>query len=180
MTITAKPGLLLAVRTEGSWEDEMIRLGSALLDEPNQDNHIAMLHHIDAKGTWWALEGRPGGVGWRDATQYLASGMTVCNQHQPMSLTQSLAAAGWMEKLINTSYDWDAIVGDGLRDLHLPVPPDPWALKDENGVIRGDAVCSSSAIFAYAKTQLAVPTYTDQAHIEPSDWVKFWLDNKWN
>jgi hypothetical protein len=157
----------------------MIRLGSALLDEPNEDNHIAMLIRQDAHKTWWALEGRPGGVGWRDATQYLAAGTTISNQNQPMSINQQIAAVQWMDKLINTSYDWDAIVGDGFRDLHLPVPPDPWALKTTNGVVHGDAVCSSSAIFAYVKAILAVPPYTDQAHTEPSDWVKFWLANKW-
>ncbi len=179
MTITAKIGLLVAVRTEGSWESELIRVGEELLGQPGLDNHIAMLHHKDAKGTWWALEGRPGGVGWRDATQYLAADSTVSNQRQPMSDDSALAAAGWMDRLINAQYDWAAITEDGFRDLHLPVLPDPWGMRDVNGVLKGDVVCSSSAVFAYAQSKLAVPAYADADHIEPSDWVKFWLDNKW-
>lgn len=179
--ITPTPGMVLAVHTPDNFTDDMIRLGSALIGEPNIANHIAVIDHRDSKGTWWALEGRPGGVGWRDATSYLASGYTISNQGQMQaaSVAQASSVCFWMRKLINTGYDWDAIVGDAQRDLHLPVLPDPWAERDVNGEVKGHVVCSSAAVFAYIKGILKYPTYSDMAHTEPSDWVKFILDNNY-
>lgn len=179
MTITPRPGLVLGVRTDHSFGSEMIRFGSALLDEPNLINHIAVLDHQDKHGTWWALEGRPGGVGWRDATAYLSAAYTVSNQHQPIDDHLCASICFWMQDLINTQYDWDAIVGDGLRDLHLPVIPDPWAEKTGYGEVPGHVVCSSAATFAYIKAGVAHPEYADMAHIEPSDWLRFIITNKY-
>jgi hypothetical protein len=180
MPIVPAPGIVLAINSGNSPEDELIRLGSALLDEPNLANHIAVLIRQDAKGTWWALEGRPGGVGWADATRYLNSKLTISNQKQPLDTGQRGVICEVMNKLINTSYDWDAIVGDGFRDLHLPILPDPWAEKmSKNGLVSGHVVCSSAAVFAYAVAHAAYPTYTDAAHEEPSDWVKFILANSY-
>jgi hypothetical protein len=183
MPIVPAPGIVLTINSGNSPEDELIRLGSALLDEPNLANHIAVLIRQDAKGTWWALEGRPGGVGWADATRYLNNKLTISNQHQPLTDLQRTGPSGicnWMERLINSSYDWDAIVGDGFRDLHLPVLPDPWTEKvGKNGLVAGHVVCSSAAIFAYVMAKAAHPEYTDAAHEEPSDWVKFILANSY-
>jgi len=174
--IEPRPGIVLAVRSDG-FAGKMIRFGSALLDEDNVANHIAVLDHQDAKGTWWALEGRPGGVGWRDATAYLSSPFTISNCHQAMTVEQQFTVCDVMRKLINTQYDWNAIVGDGLRDLHLPVIPDPWAEKTSYGEVSGHVVCSSAAVFAYIRSSLAHPEQTDAAHIEPSDWVDFIIQN---
>lgn len=172
-----QPGDILAIRSDG-FAGRMIRFGSALIDEPNLANHIAVLDHQDAKGTWWCLEGRPGGVGWRDATAYLASSYTIANRNQPKSDAQRAAITGMMRMLINTQYDWDAIVGDALRDLHLPPIPDPWAEKTKNGgEVAGHVVCSSAAVFAYIKAIVGHPEQTDAAHIEPSDWVQFIIEN---
>ena len=38
---------------------------------------------------------------------------------------------------------------------------------------------SSAAIFAYTKAPCLCPAYTDMDNIEPSDWVKFILDNNY-
>jgi hypothetical protein len=180
MPIIPAPGIVLAVNSGDSPEDQLIRLGSALLGEPNLDNHIAVLDHKDAKGTWWALEGRPGGVGWADATRYLTGKYTISNQKQILTNQQRAGICVTMQRLINTQYDWDAIVGDGFRDLHLPVLPDPWAEKvGKNGIVAGHVVCSSAAVFAYAQNHAAYPTYTDAAHEEPSDWVKFIMANSY-
>lgn len=157
----------------------MIRFGSALIDEPNLANHIAVLDHKDANDTWWCLEGRPGGVGWRDATAYLNSPYTITNRNQPKTDEQRKLVCLWMRELINTQYDWDAIVGDGLRDLHLPVPPDPWAEKTTAGEVSGHVVCSSAAEFSYIKAALHNPGQTDAAHIEPSDWLQFIIANNY-
>lgn len=177
--ISAAPGIVLAINSGNSLADEAIRLGSALINEPNLANHIAVLTHKDAKGTWWALEGRPGGVGWADATGYLNNKYTISNQKQPLNPSQRGIICSAMQGLINMKYDWVAIVGDGMRDLHLPVLPDPWAVKDKSGIISGHVVCSSAAIYAYAKAKASRPDYTDDAHIEPSDWVKFIIENNY-
>lgn len=177
--IVPKPGMVLAVHGSGVF-GEAIRLGSELLDEPNMEAHIAVVDHQDKKGTWWCLEGRPGGVGWRDASAYLNNVYTISNQHQPITDNQRYWICFWMRKLINTGYDWDAIVGDGLRDLHLPVIPDPWAEKvGGNGEVSGHVVCSSAATFAYIKAQAAYPKYADMAHTEPSDWTQFIIENNY-
>lgn len=177
MITGVQPGDVLAVRSTG-FAGEMIRFGSALMDEPNVANHIAVLDHQDSKDTWWALEGRPGGVGWRDATAYLNSPYIITNRGQPKTEFQRGMICSTMRALINTAYDWDAIVGDALRDLHLPVIPDPWAEKTlAGGEVSGHVVCSSAAVFAYIKATLGHPEQTDAAHIEPSDWIQFVIEN---
>jgi hypothetical protein len=159
--------------------DKMIELGSSLIGEPNLASHIAVLHHQDANGTWWVLEGRPGGVGWRDATAYLNSSYTITNRNQPRTIEQRTEICYWMAKLINTQYDWDAIVNDGLRDLHLVTMPDPWGIKDINGEVSGHIVCSSAATFAHVMAKCLHPEYASMTDTEPSDWVKFILDNNY-
>jgi hypothetical protein len=168
----------MCVRT-GGFEADAIRLGEALLGEPNLDNHIAVLSHKDKKNTWWCLEGRPGGVGWADATNYLTSPYTITNRNQPKTMQQRTEILYWMGRLINAKYDWDAIVGDGLRDLHLEPIVDPWAIKDDKGIICGDVVCSSAATFAYISSPCPAPPYKTLANVEPSDWTKFILDKNY-
>jgi len=102
-----KPGDLLATHSQGGgWGGRLIRLGAALRDQPNLSNHIAIVHHVDASGTLWVLEGRPGGVGWRDATPYMESKMTVCNADQPKSDRQRKIVCDGAVALIGTAYDW--------------------------------------------------------------------------
>src|SRR5690242_20152365 len=66
------PGDILAVNTGMHFGSRMIRFGAAVRElvtgkaEPDFVNHIAFVHHIDAHGVPWGLEGRPGGVGWVD------------------------------------------------------------------------------------------------------------------
>ncbi len=177
-TAGVQPGDVLAIHGV-SLEDKAIELGSALLGEPNLASHIAVLHHQDAKGTWWALEGRPSGVGWRDATGYLNSPYTITNRHQPKTDSQRTEICYWMGRLINTQYDWDAIVNDALRDLHLQTIDDPWGVKDANGEVSGHIVCSSAAVVAYALSPCLYPRYAPEANIEPSDWVKFIIEGNY-
>lgn len=167
-------GDIIAVRSVG-FAGRMIRLGSALIDEPNLANHIAVLHHQDAKGTWWALEGRPGGVGWRDATAYLSAHYTISNVHQAKTDAQRNIVCAVMARMISTKYDWEAIVEDGERDLHIP---DPWGEK-WNGEVAGHVVCSSVAVVAYHEASLGYPENIDQAHVQPADWVKFIMDHNY-
>ena len=59
MTVTPKiePGTVLVTRS-GGFAAFMIRLGAALRGRPNLGNHVAVAHHVDAKGTLWVIEGQ--------------------------------------------------------------------------------------------------------------------------
>lgn len=154
------PGDVLAVRT-GGLAATMIRLGAALRGTPNLSNHIAVVHHADASGTLWCIEGRPGGVGWRDAGDYLASPWTLTNAAQPKTPAQRKVITDGAAAILGMAYDWDAILGDGLADLHLWDPA--------GGQVRGHAVCSAVAAFLYDKAQLGRPAGA-QRMVQPSDW----------
>lgn len=167
------PGTVLAVRTSGrpAW---WIRLGAALHDRPNLSNHIAVVHHKDAKGTLWGIEGRPGGVGWADCSAYLSSPWTVTNADQPMTPGQRDAVCDTMEGLLGTAYDWSAIIADGMADLGMTVPGwDPsW-----HGTVPAHVVCSSSAAYAYAKAGARCPA--GDRLVQPGDWDSFIISRAW-
>jgi len=64
------PGDLLLTRSKTGVFGRLIRVGAALRDEPNLINHVVIVDHQDRQGTWWGIEGRPGGVGWVDLQRY--------------------------------------------------------------------------------------------------------------
>lgn len=175
MTITPQPGMVLAVRTLGR-AGALIRLGAALLGRPNLDNHIAAVSHRDANGTWWAIEGRPGGVGWVDAAVYLASPWTIANEGQPLTLPQRDIIVVTMRAMLGTPYDWRAIAEDGFDDLHLR---DLWAEKWKGQSSPGHVVCSSVMAFAYQRAKALHPGTTDLPHVQPGDWDEFILTRGW-
>ena len=100
------------------------------------------------------IEGKPGGVGWRDATAYLASTWTLTNVTQPLTKEQRTAICGHMEALLGTAYGWDAIVADALDDLGMTLPGWDATFK---GQVAGHLVCSSVAAYAYAKAGVPRP-----------------------
>jgi hypothetical protein len=167
------PGMVLCVRT-GGFAGTMIRLGAAFRGKPNLQNHVAVVHHIDAKGTVWCIEGRPGGVGWRDATAYLASSWTLTNIEQPFTVVQGAEIAKTMEAMLGTAYDWDSITADALSDLgmHLPGWDSKW-----NGLVAGQVVCSSAAAYAYGKND--VPHPPGDRGCQPSAWTEWILTRGW-
>lgn len=162
-------GDVLAVRSPG-FAGAAIRLGAALLGRPNLDNHIAVVHHQDSHGTWWAIEGRPGGVGWVDASGYLASRWTITNADQPKTPEQRSLIAKAMIAMIGTRYDWDAIVDDGLTDLHL------WAPR--LGQVHGETVCSALAAYGYDRAKCLRPKGAERL-VQPGDWDQFILTRAW-
>jgi hypothetical protein len=168
-----KAGDVLAIHTDGAGA-ELIRIGASLIDEACAANHIAVLDHQDAKGTWWCIEGRPGGVGWQDATGYLGSVYTVTNRNQPKTDAQRAQVCATMKSLLGVGYDWDAIFDDGLRDLHIP---DPWS-ETWRGEVAGHVVCSSAAVIGYARAVLGYPKNVAQPLVQPADWIKFITDNQ--
>jgi hypothetical protein len=169
MGVLILPGTVVAVQTPG-WEAYWIRLGAAIHDQPDNSNHIAVVHHTDAKGTIWGIEGRPGGVGQVDMTGYLASRWTLTNEAQPMTPEQGLAVAKTCEAMLGTEYDWEAIAADGLADLDL------WAPR--LGVVHGETVCSALAEYAYDKAGLPRPLGQERL-VQPSDWDAWILTRGW-
>lgn len=173
LTVTAvQPGDILAVRS-GGLAGLAIRLGAAIRDQVNLSNHIAVVHHTDAHGTVWALEGRPGGVGWRDARAYLASPWTVTNVGQPKTAGQRKTVCDTMLAMIGTAYDWTAIVADaagafGLGEIWHPA----W-----DGTVPAHVVCSSLAAWGYSKAGLTCPPGGREA--TPADWVGLIMANRW-
>lgn len=168
IAVTVQPGDVLLTRSPGIWT-RLIRLGAALRDEPNLDSHVAIAHHVDASGTLWCLEGRPGGAGWRDASAYLASPWTVTNSAQAKSTQQRDAVCKTAEAMTGTQYAWSAIIEDaglafGLKDI--------WA-KKADGQVPGHIVCSSLAAYAYDRAGLAAPEPSDFRHVTPGDWLSF-------
>ena len=170
--MTVLPGDILAVRT-GDWAGTMIRFGAALRGWPNLSNHIAVVHHTDANGTVWCLEGRPGGVGWAGAAGYLASRWTVTNAAQPKTDAQRAAVARVTEAMIGTAYDWTAVVADAADDLYLDV-----AWLPDHGTVHGEVVCSALAAYAYDKAGLARPSGEERL-IQPASWDSWILTRGW-
>lgn len=170
-----KPGDVLAVRLPG-WFSEAIRVGEELSGKVGADNHIAVFHHWDANGTPWALEGRPGGVGWVDVRAYLSSVWSVNNCAQPGRDDASRSrVAREAEAMIGSAYDWQAIADDTLRAFRMP---DLFA-STFHGLVPGHLVCSSYAAFLYERAGWERPPVTDR-DTEPSDWAMWAVEHQWS
>jgi hypothetical protein len=173
MRHTVRPGDLLATRSSG-WAAVAIRLGAALRDRPNLSNHIAIVHHTDAAGTTWCVEGRPGGVGWRDATAYLTSKWTVCNAPQAKSEKQRRQVCEGAEAMLGTEYDWQAIAADAGDAFGLP---GVWQMRWRDRGVPGQVVCSSLAAYIYTRAGLESPP--GDRRVAPADWVNLWIERGW-
>jgi hypothetical protein len=169
-----QPGDVLVTRSNSLF-GALIRLGAAIRDQPNLGNHVAVVHHTDKTGTVWVIEGRPGGVGWRDARDYLASRWTITNSEQPKTEAQRALVCRSVHAALGTPYDWFGIERDAAEALHLP---DLWAEKWDSHV-PGHVVCSSLAAWAYAKAGLACPPYDDLPRTTPSDWDQWCITRAW-
>ena len=165
-----QPGDVLAVRT-GGLAATLIRFGAAVHGLANLSNHIAVAHHRDAAGTLLCVEGRPGGVGWRDAADYLASPWTATNAAQPKTPAQRGIVTEGARAILGMPYDWAAIIGDGLDDLHLWDPV--------GGVVRGAAVCSAVAAYLYDRAHLPRPAGSERS-VQPAAWDEWIFTSGWS
>jgi hypothetical protein len=173
MTMNVQPGDVLAVRG-GGWASWWIRFGEALRDQPNMCAHIAVVHHV-TDGVTWCIEGAAGGVGWRDAQDYLESPWTVTNIDQPKTEEQRKLVCDALVAAIGTPYDWNAVAQDAAEALHLPVLFSERISKK----VPGHVVCSSLAEWAYMRGDLDRPQVADIANTFPSDWVQFCILRQW-
>lgn len=169
-------GTVLAVR-QGGFAAFMIRLGAALRNKPNLSNHIAVMHHVAQDGVPWVIEGKPGGVGWADARNYLKSRWTITNEPQATLITPEARAriVSDMEAMLGRAYDWSAILADAITSLGIPA----LFAKDWKGTgSPGHVVCSSLAAWLYDREGLAHPTGSDR-YITPGDWDGFIVTRGW-
>lgn len=137
-------------------------------------NHVAFVHHVDEAGILWLLEGRPGGVGWKDAESYLTSPHTITNARQPKTLEQRTALRDLSIGLLGTPYDWAAIVADGMRAISHT---DLWASKQWGPEAPAHVVCSSYADWLYERVGLLSPR--PDRTCTPADWAQLFVEQGW-
>jgi hypothetical protein len=179
--LPAAPCDVLAVWSSDSFAGTMIRAGEALTGKPAVANHVAIVTHVDQMGRWLGIQGRPGGVGPVDLSQWLASPRTRTNHDQPKGNSEDqarfLASAA---KSLGISYDWVGIAQDTLDALHLAdlsAAIDPlWRWGGTGAALPGHVVCSSLAAALYAQAGWAHPAGADR-RCEPADWWD-WGDRK--
>lgn len=177
-----RAGDVLVTREGNLFMSGAIRLGAALAHLPAFCNHVIIVHHQDSAGTWWGIEGRPGGVGWRDLTEPLKGTLTNANNWQTKTEEQRYLIAVAAEELLKleTPYDWQAIAEHTRKALSLwkaNVLAREW--KDDERPAH--VVCSSFADWAYETVGLANPGGNRQTRMtSPGHWDKFILDGKYN
>jgi hypothetical protein len=178
---TLQPGDVVAVR-KTSFAMRMVAFGAALQQlltgrvKPNLANHIAIVHHTDAAGTLWGIEGRPGGVGWVDMTVYVASPWSMSNALQPKSPAQRKMICDGAVALIGKGYDWEAIAADAAADLDLS---GLWHASF-HGPVPGHFVCSAVSEYLYLKALLGCPDPVPSARdVQPADWTAFFIEKGW-
>lgn len=168
-------GDIICTRNPKGWPAYLIRLGAAILDKPNTVNHVIVAHHVDEAGTFWGVEGRPGGVGWVDMRRALKAPYTLTNAAQPKTLEQRLAIAKVVEGMLGTPYDWAGIVGDAMDAIHAQ---NLWASQwGEDRLPPSHVVCSSLADWVYEHVGLASPA--KDRNVTPGDWAAFITERGW-
>jgi hypothetical protein len=169
-----QPGDVVAVRTPPSVYGWLIRLGALLRGRPSMVDHVAIVHHIDAAGRMWGIEGRPGGVGWVDLQVY-DNRWLLSTKDQPKTDAQRQRICELAVDMLGTPYDWPAIIHDAAIAFGLDRL---WRSRDFGPHAPGHVVCSSLASWLYHSVGLACPT----APVEtcwPADWADFILRKDW-
>lgn len=181
-------GDVLVTREGNPLISGFIRLGAAIAGLPAKCNHVIVVHHKDDAGTWWGIEGRPGGVGWRDLTGPTKGVLTNANNQQPKTEEQRYLIAVAAEGALSTPYDWIAI-GEHTREAlsiwdkvrRVARMKDRHLIKEWNERGRpGHVVCSSLADWAYEQVGLDNPGGSRMTRLTtPGHWDQFIMDRKW-
>lgn len=174
------PGDVIAVRTPDTtwwdrWSSRLIRLGAALRDEDNLVNHVAVVHHTDAAGTTWAIEGRPGGVGWTDVAGY-DNPYFLSNAGLAKTDEQRAQICKAAEGMLGVRYDWAAIGMDALEAVGLD---GLWRSHVYGDKPPAQVVCSALAAYLYWKLGLPCPNKPWRT-TTPADWAELILAKGWS
>jgi hypothetical protein len=167
---TVQPGDVLVVHDHHSMPAWWIRLGERIAGRPSTWNHVVIAHHVDPAGTFWGIEGRPGGVGWKDLATYLADPLTITTHdlwiRAGITQDQRRLLCQGAEALLGVPYDWPEIVHDGLAMV------DPlYHQRDQWGPgVPGHVVCSSMA--DYLAEQIRLPNPQPDQACTPADWAQ--------
>lgn len=171
-----KVGDVLAVNTGNDFGAFLIRLGAALRNKPNLDNHIAVMTGRDPLGRPIGVEARPGGVGLVDLIRYNNSYL-ITNVDQPKTDAQRGQIADLARSLLGVPYDWEAIGEDAMRDIGIPAL---WASKAFGEQRPLQVVCSSGLAWIYDKLGLPSPAPMNMARwVQPCDWTDWILKKGW-
>lgn len=176
MTQPPLRGDVLVTRSEGFWA-KLIRFGASLLGKPNTHNHVAIYMGPGSDGTDRVIEGKPGGVGWRDAKSYLDDTWTIDNREQPKTPEQRDQVCEAALAMLGTPYDW---VGIGQNAMEAIRAPDLYR-SNPMGESPDHVVCSSLADWVYGHVGLANPGKTSKGDkiTTPGDWAEFIHTEGW-
>lgn len=162
----------------GGWAGRVIRFGAAMVGRPNTVGHVAVYVGQGTDGRPRVIEGRPGGVGYRDAKAYLKDHWTVDNREQPKTPEQRMEIANGAVAMLGTPYDWRGIGLDAMHAIHAPMI---YAKAARAGDPSPDqVVCSSLADWLYAQVGLANPGRAGfDRTTTPADWAEFITVRAW-
>lgn len=173
-------GDVLVTREGPWWASGAIRLGAWLMGLPAGVNHVIIVHHQDDMGVMWGIEGRPGGVGWRDLTGPLSWQMTNANNQQPKTEEQRYLIATAAEALLSQPYDWRTIAAHVAQALATMWARAGLSREWKSEEIPAHVVCSSFADWAYEKVGLSNPGGLEMTRMTtPGHWDKFIMNKEW-
>jgi hypothetical protein len=178
-----QPGDVLVTREKAwPWAD-LILLGAKMTGRPAYCNHVIIVHHQDLNGTWWGVEGRPGGVGDRDLSG-AGNGpawwpLTNANNRQPITDDQRATVCDLAWQFRGRPYDWEGIAADVREALGFAwaLPKLPEFRQDQ---VPAHVVCSSFADWVYGKAGLPNPSGSKVIRMTtPGDWDRFIMTQGW-
>lgn len=176
--MTLQPGDVIIVRTGGGPAARLaallIRFGARLRGQDDRINHVAVVHHADAVGTLWAIEARPGGVGWVDVARY-ENPYLISTAAQPKTDAQRTQVCTAAAGLLGVGYDWRAIGMDAAEAFGLNRLWQDHTWGDDPPA---HVVCSALASWVYHRAGLAVPG-TPWRTTTPADWAEWVLNGGW-
>jgi hypothetical protein len=190
VTVTAAPGVVLAVRAGPAFVQDLIRAGEAMEGLEAVANHVIIITHRDQLGRWIGIQGQPGGVGLADCTPYLSDPWTRGNYGQIAAL---MAAPGFGIQLdtfrascaasLGVRYDWVGIAEDAAGALHLNDLTAEinrvyrWGAP--HGKMPGEFVCSALAWWQFANVGWAHPDPGQGETCEPAAWWSWGDQQLW-
>lgn len=172
-----KPGDVICTRNSKGATARLIRFGAAFLDRPNTVNHVIIAHHIDDHGTFWGIEGRPGGVGWIDLRRATGKNRpyTTANTEQPKTPAQRLAVVEASEGLLGTAYDWFGVALAAMNSIGVETIWDHFGADGPPTHV----VCSAFADYVYDYVGLDSPGEKMGRTVTPGDWARFIIERGW-